>query len=135
MNQSIDNLIKIWSDEIESVEVEGYKRSIISTRKNIVSLNTPEYHITFDLDYLEKDGNEIGDYGHKLYSRWGFKLINLFTDKLKCDEGITPNSNWTEITFKNDYADYINYNRFTFKVSVFDPLKILRDEKLKLLGF
>jgi len=127
-------LIKIWSEEIESIEVDGYKRKILYTDNNIIGIKCPEYHITFNLDYLEKDDKEIDDYSHKLYSRWGFKVINIFTDKLKCEEGITSNSNWTEITFKNDYADFIYYNRFTFKVSLFDYLKVLRDEKLKSLG-
>jgi hypothetical protein len=127
-------LIKIWSEEIESIEVDGYKRKILYTDNNIIGIQCPEYHITFNLDYLKKDNKEIDDYSNKLYSIWGFKVINIFTDKLKCEEGITSNSNWTEITFKNDYADFIYYNRFTFKVSLFDYLKVLRDEKLKLLG-
>ena len=60
--------------------------------------------------------------------------LDIFIEKLKCDNGFTQNSNWTEITFKNDYADFISYKRFNFRVSLFDPLKILRDERLKSLG-
>jgi hypothetical protein len=131
----MDNLIELWKNDLEQITIDGYQRKVISVDKNQTGRKVKEFILTFKLDYLEKDDNVIDDYGDKVYSRWGYNVINLFIEKLKDEEDFIPSSNWTEITFKNDYADWIYYNRYTFRVSVFDPIKILRYEKLKKLGF
>jgi len=131
----MDNLIELWKNDLEQITIDGYQRKVISVDKNQTGRKVKEFILTFKLDYLEKDDNVIDDYGDKVYSRWGYNVINLFIEKLKGEEDFIPSSNWTEITFKNDYADWIYYNRYTFRVSVFDPIKILRYEKLKKLGF
>ena len=131
----LEKLIEIWKNDLENIQVDGYSRKVIEVNSNITGRKEfDEKILTFQLEDLKKDNDIIDDYGHKFYSRWGYKVINLFIEKLKGDEDFTPSSNWTEITFKNDFADWIYYNRYTFRVSVFNPVKILRDEKLKLLG-
>ena len=131
----LEKLIEIWKNDLENIQVDGYTRKVINVDSKITGRKEfDEKILTFQLEDLKKDNDIIDDYGHKFYSRWGFKVINLFIEKLKGDEDFTPSSNWTEITFKNDFADWIYYNRYTFRVSVFNPVKILRDEKLKLLG-
>ncbi len=131
----MENLIEIWKVDIEKIVVDGYNRKVIEVTPNITGRKEfDEKILIFQLEDLTKDNDIIDDYGHKLYSRWGFKVINLFIEKLKDGEDFTASSNWTEITFKNDYADWIYYNRYTFRVSLFNPVKILRDEKLRILG-
>ena len=131
----MENLIEIWKVDIEKIVVDGYNRKVIEVTSNITGRKEfDEKILIFQLEDLTKDNDIIDDYGHKLYSRWGFKVINLFIEKLKDGEDFTASSNWTEITFKNDYADWIYYNRYTFRVSLFNPVKILRDEKLRILG-
>ena len=131
----LEKLIEIWKNDLENIQVDGYSRKVIEVTSNITGRKEfDEKILTFKLEDLKKDDDIIDDYGHKFYSRWGYDVINLFIEKLKGDEDFTPSSNWTEITFKNDFADWIYYNRYTFRVSVFNPVKILRDEKLKLLG-
>jgi hypothetical protein len=131
----VENLIEIWKVDIEKIVVDGYNRKVIEVTPNITGRKEfDEKILIFQLEDLTKDNDIIDDYGHKLYSRWGFKVINLFIEKLKDGEDFTASSNWTEITFKNDYADWIYYNRYTFRVSLFNPVKILRDEKLRILG-
>jgi hypothetical protein len=131
----VENLIEIWKVDIEKIVVDGYNRKVIEVTSNITGRKEfDEKILIFQLEDLTKDNDIIDDYGHKLYSRWGFKVINLFIEKLKDGEDFTASSNWTEITFKNDYADWIYYNRYTFRVSLFNPVKILRDEKLRILG-
>ena len=131
----LEKLIEIWKNDLENIQVDGYSRKVIEVDSRITGRKEfDEKILTFKLEDLKKDDDIIDDYGHKFYSRWGYDVINLFIEKLKGDEDFTPSSNWTEITFKNDFADWIYYNRYTFRVSVFNPVKILRDEKLKLLG-
>ena len=131
----LEKLIEIWKSDLENIQVDGYSRKVIEVDSRITGRKEfDEKILTFKLEDLKKDNDIIDDYGHKFYSRWGYNVINLFIEKLKGDEDFTPSSNWTEITFKNDFADWIYYNRYTFRVSVFNPVKILRDEKLKLLG-
>lgn len=131
----LEKLIEIWKNDLENIQVDGYSRKVIEVDSRITGRKEfDEKILTFKLEDLKKDNDIIDDYGHKFYSRWGYNVINLFIEKLKGDEDFTPSSNWTEITFKNDFADWIYYNRYTFRVSVFNPVKILRDEKLKLLG-
>lgn len=131
----LEKLIEIWKNDLENIQVDGYTRKVINVDSKITGRKEfDEKILTFQLEDLKKDNDIIDDYGHKFYSRWGYKVINIFIEKLKGDEDFTPSSNWTEITFKNDFADWIYYNRYTFRVSVFNPVKILRDEKLKLLG-
>ena len=131
----LEKLIEIWKNDLENIQVDGYTRKVIEVNSNITGRREfDEKILTFQLEDLKKDDDIIDDYGHKLYSRWGFKVINLFIEKLKGDEDFTTSSNWTEITFKNDFADWIYYNRYTFRVSLFNPVKILRDEKLRILG-
>ena len=132
----LEKLIEIWKNDLENIQVDGYSRKVIEVNSNTTGRREfDEKILTFQLEDLKKDDDIIiDDYGHKLYSRWGFKVINLFIEKLKGDEDFTTSSNWTEITFKNDFADWIYYNRYTFRVSVFNPVKILRDEKLRILG-
>ena len=131
----LEKLIEIWKNDLENIQVDGYSRKVINVDSKITGRKEfDEKILTFQLEDLKKDDDIIDDYGHKFYSRWGYNVINLFIEKLKGDEDFTPSSNWTEITFKNDFADWIYYNRYTFRVSVFNPVKILRDEKLKLLG-
>ena len=131
----LEKLIEIWKNDLENIQVDGYSRKVIEVDSRITGRKEfDEKILTFKLEDLKKDNDIIDDYGHKFYSRWGYDVINLFIEKLKGDEDFTPSSNWTEITFKNDFADLIYYNRYTFRVSVFNPVKILRDEKLKLLG-
>jgi hypothetical protein len=131
----LEKLIEIWKNDLENIQVDGYSRKVIEVDSRITGRKEfDEKILTFKLEDLKKDNDIIDDYGHKFYSRWGYDVINLFIEKLKGDEDFTPSSNWTEITFKNDFADWIYYNRYTFRVSVFNPVKILRDEKLKLLG-
>ena len=131
----LEKLIEIWKNDLENIQVDGYTRKVIEVNSKITGRKEfDEKILTFQLEDLKKDDDIIDDYGHKFYSRWGYDVINLFIEKLKGDEDFTPSSNWTEITFKNDFADWIYYNRYTFRVSVFNPVKILRDEKLKLLG-
>ena len=131
----LEKLIEIWKNDLENIQVDGYSRKVIEVDSRITGRKEfDEKILTFKLEDLKKDNDIIDDYGHKSYSRWGYDVINLFIEKLKGDEDFTPSSNWTEITFKNDFADWIYYNRYTFRVSVFNPVKILRDEKLKLLG-
>ena len=131
----LEKLIEIWKNDLENIQVDGYTRKIINVDSKITGRKEfDEKILTFQLEDLKKDNDIIDDYGHKFYSRWGYKVINIFIEKLKGDEDFTPSTNWTEITFKNDFADWIYYNRYTFRVSVFNPVKILRDEKLKLLG-
>lgn len=125
----------MWKGDLEKIVVDGYTRKVIEVTSNITGRKEfDEKILIFQLEDLIKDNDIIDDYGHKLYSRWGFKVINLFIEKLKDGEDFTASSNWTEITFKNDYADWIYYNRYTFRVSLFNPVKILRDEKLRILG-
>jgi hypothetical protein len=129
------NLTEIWKNEIESIEVNGWTRRVLSISDEKIHYDKT-YLISFELDYLNKDGIEIDDFSNKFYSKWSFKLMNSFIDKLKFDcDDYTPSSNWTEITFKNDFADYIEYNTYYFKVSLFEPITILREENLRLLGF
>ena len=131
----MENLIEMWKGDLEKIVVDGYNRKVINVDSKITGRKEfDEKILTFQLEDLTKDNDIIDDYGHKLYSRWGFKVINLFIEKLKDGEDFTASSNWTEITFKNDYADWIYYNRYTFRVSLFNPVKILRDEKLRILG-
>lgn len=135
----LQKLIEIWTNDLEKIQVDGYTRKVTNSKPQVTSFcctikDFDEKIITFELGDLIKDDQIIDDYGHKFYSRWGYNVINLFIDKLKGDEDFTPSDNWKEITFKNDFADWIYYNRYTFRVSVFNPVKILRDEKLKLLG-
>ena len=131
----MENLIEIWKGDLEKIVVDGYTRKVINVDSKITGRKEfDEKILIFQLEDLIKDNDIIDDYGHKLYSRWGFKVINLFIEKLKDGEDFTASSNWTEITFKNDYADWIYYNRYTFRVSLFKPVKILRDEKLRILG-
>lgn len=131
----MENLIEIWKGDLEKIVVDGYTRKVINVDSKITGRKEfDEKILTFQLEDLTKDNDIIDDYGHKLYSRWGFKVINLFIEKLKDGEDFTTSSNWTEITFKNDFADWIYYNRYTFRVSLFNPVKILRDEKLRILG-
>lgn len=131
----LEKLIEIWKNDLENIQVDGYTRKVINVDSKITGRKEfDEKILTFQLEDLKKDNDIIDDYGHKFYSRWGYKVINIFIEKLKGDEDFTPSTNWTEITFKNDFADWIYYNRYTFRVSVFNPVKILRDEKLKLLG-
>ena len=131
----MENLIEIWKGDLEKIVVDGYTRKVINVDSKITGRKEfDEKILIFQLEDLIKDNDIIDDYGHKLYSRWGFKVINLFIEKLKDGEDFTASSNWTEITFKNDYADWIYYNRYTFRVSLFNPVKILRDEKLRILG-
>ena len=131
----LEKLIEIWKNDLENIQVDGYSRKVINVDSKITGRKEfDEKILTFKLEDLKKDDDIIDDYGHKFYSRWGYNVINLFIEKLKGDEDFTPSSNWTEITFKNDFADWIYYNRYTFRVSVFNPVKILRDEKLRILG-
>lgn len=131
----LEKLIEIWKNDLENIQVDRYRRKVINVDSKITGRKEfDEKILTFQLEDLKKDDDIIDDYGHKFYSRWGYDVINLFIEKLKGDEDFTPSSNWTEITFKNDFADWIYYNRYTFRVSIFNPVKILRDEKLKLLG-
>ena len=131
----MENLIEIWKGDLEKIVVDGYTRKVINVDSKITGRKEfDEKILIFQLEDLIKDNDIIDDYGHKLYSRWGFKVINLFIEKLKDGEDFTTSSNWTEITFKNDFADWIYYNRYTFRVSLFNPVKILRDEKLRILG-
>ena len=131
----LEKLIEIWKNDLENIQVDGYTRKVINVDSKITGRKEfDEKILTFQLEDLKKDDDIIDDYGHKFYSRWGYNVINLFIEKLKGDEDFTPSSNWTEITFKNDFADWIYYNRYTFRVSVFNPVKILRDEKLRILG-
>lgn len=131
----LEKLIEIWKNDLENIQVDGYSRKVINVDSKITGRKEfDEKILTFQLEDLKKDDDIIDDYGHKFYSRWGYNVINLFIKKLKGDEDFTPSSNWTEITFKNDFADWIYYNRYTFRVSVFNPVKILRDEKLRILG-
>lgn len=131
----LEKLIEIWKNDLENIQVDGYRRKVINVDSKITGRKEfDEKILTFQLEDLKKDDDIIDDYGHKFYSRWGYNVINLFIKKLKGDEDFTPSSNWTEITFKNDFADWIYYNRYTFRVSVFNPVKILRDEKLRILG-
>ena len=131
----LEKLIEIWKSDLENIQVDGYTRKVINVDSKITGRKEfDEKILTFQLEDLKKDDDIIDDYSHKFYSRWGFKVINLFIEKLKGDEDFTTSSNWTEITFKNDFADWIYYNRYTFRVSVFNPVKILRDEKLRILG-
>lgn len=132
----MDELVKIWTNDLELVDVDGYKIKILKTDVDEYNFHKlkDEVVITFKLGELSKEDLHIYDYGDKLYSRWGFKSINLFIHKLKGDEDYTPSPNWTEIKFKNDYANYIYYNRYMFRVSLFKPTIILREEKLKKLG-
>lgn len=131
----LEKLIEIWKNDLENIQVDGYTRKVIEVNSNITGRKEfDEKILTFQLEDLKKDDDIIDDYGHKFYSRWGYDVINLFIEKLKGDEDFTTSSNWTEITFKNDFADWIYYNRYTFRVSVFNPVKILRDEKLRILG-
>lgn len=131
----LEKLIEIWKSDLENIQVDGYTRKVINVDSKITGRKEfDEKILTFQLEDLKKDDDIIDDYGHKFYSRWGYNVINLFIKKLKGDEDFTPSPNWTEITFKNDFADWIYYNRYTFRVSVFNPVKILRDEKLRILG-
>lgn len=132
----MDELVKIWTNDLELVDVDGYKRKVLKVDVDEYNFRKlkDETILTFKLEELSKEDLYIDDYGDKLYSRWGFKSINLFIHKLKGDEDYIPSANWTEITFKNNYANYIYYNRYMFRVSIFKPTIILRDEKLKKLG-
>ena len=78
-----DSLIKIWSEDIESVVVDGWSRKVSSTKNEIIGIKCPEYHITFELDDLSKGDKTIDDYSNKLYSKWGFEIINIFIEKFR----------------------------------------------------
>ena len=107
----LEKLIEIWKNDLENIQVDGYTRKVINVDSKITGRKEfDEKILTFQLEDLKKDNDIIDDYGHKLYSRWGFKVINLFIEKLKGDEDFTTSSNWTEITFKNDSTKFFKLN-------------------------
>ena len=128
-------IIKDWIDAIESIEIDGLKRKVISKKPNdfggVVSLSA-------QLTDLENINEEDLDYKSSRYTKFAFDFINIFIEKLKTGESIN-NSNWTQVDFYDEFNKkyaYVEYRTFNFIVSCqFDKyVELTREKKLNRLG-
>ena len=68
----MDELVKIWTNDLELVDVDGYKVKILKVDVDEYNFHKlkDEVVITFKLGELSIEDLHIYDYGDKLYSRW-----------------------------------------------------------------
>ena len=130
-----EDIIKDWISDVESIDVGGYKRKVISKKSNDLGRVTS---LSAELTDLSNDEEEDIDYKSRKYSRFCFDFINIFIEKLKTGE-VRNNSNWTYIEFYDGgdrpYA-YVEYKTFNFIISTDynKYVELTREKKLKELG-
>lgn len=130
-----EDIIKEWISIVESIEVDGFKRKVISKKSNDLGRVTS---LSGELTDLSSDDDEDIDYKSRRYSRFCFDFINIFIEKLKIGE-VRNNSNWTYIEFYDGgdrpYA-YVEYKTFNFIISTDynKYVELTREKKLKELG-
>ena len=130
-----EDIINEWISIVESIEVDGFKRKVISKKSNDLGRVTS---LSAELTDLSNDDDEDIDYKSRRYSRFCFDFINVFIEKLKTGE-VRNNDNWTYIEFydggNRPYA-YIEYRTFNFIISTDynKYVELTREKKLKELG-
>ena len=130
-----EDIIKEWISSIESIEVDGLRRKVVSKRSNDLGGVSS---LSARLTDLSNDKEEDLDYKSRGYSKFCFEFINIFIEKLKTGE-VRNNSNWTYVEFyDNDnkrYA-YVEYRTFNFIISTDynKYVELTREKKLKELG-
>lgn len=130
-----EDIIKDWISIVESIQIDGFKRKVISKKSNDLGRVTS---LSAELTDLSNDEEEDIDYKSRRYSKFCFDFINIFIEKLKIGE-VRNNDNWTYIEFydggNRPYA-YVEYKTFNFIISTdyHKYVEITREKKLKELG-
>ena len=137
-------IVQLWKEEIESINIRGYTRKIEST--NCFQMNqyyTGHPHLTdcYKVNFNFEDGitsynpcNEImlqsGEI-KKMKDDWHHELERLFTQKF----GTPIESISDEVRFENEICDYMTNQGYRFIIQFYVPgyLSKRREEKIKKL--
>jgi hypothetical protein len=129
-----EDIIKEWISSIESIEIDGLRRKVVSKRSNDLG---KIINLSAELTDLSDDKEENLDYKSRGYSKFCFEFINIFIEKLKTGE-VRNNSNWTCVEFydNNKRYAYVEYKTFNFIISTDynKYVELTREKKLKELG-
>jgi hypothetical protein len=126
-------LAEEWRLEIESIVVDGWSRGA-SMSLRLPGWADPKLRVSVDLSPLARGSEEDEDFSGRRYSRWAFRLSELWKDRIgSWGEEYWHSANWTRIW--NGWIDS-EYRVWSFSV-VADAERLAvaeRDRRLRLLG-
>jgi hypothetical protein len=126
-------LAEEWRLEIESISVDGWSRSA-SASLDLPDWIYPKLRVSMELSPLFRGGEEDEDFSGKRYSRWAFRLSELWKDRIESwGEEYWHSANWTRVW--NSWIDS-EYRVWSFSVAAdADRLAAAeRDRRLRQLG-
>jgi len=127
-------IINIWKNEIENINVKGITRKVSSVDFFPMKSRYHPHSEAWKVNFNFQDGISSGNDPLKNYGMWEIELnthfILKFGDKYK--EG--PNSG--ELQFNNSLCEYMTYQGYRFIIQFYPDqfISILRDRKLNELG-
>lgn len=126
-------LAEEWRLEIESICVDGWSRRASATL-GLPCWDDPRLRFSAELSELEKGGRELEDLSDRLYSRWAFRLSEVWKAKIESfGEEYWHSANWTRVW--NSWIES-EYRVWSFSVvAVAESLAAAeRDRRLGQLG-
>ena len=126
-------LAEEWRLEIESICVDGWSRSA-SMSARLPDWADPMLRVSIDLSPLLRGGEEDEDFSGRRYSRWAFRLSELWKARIESfGDEYWSSANWTRVW--NPWIDS-EYRVWSFSVAAdSDRLAVAeRDRRLRQLG-
>lgn len=137
MDNIIQNISDRWVEIIESIEYNGYRRTIVSKSMGRVEtfFNNPFHHIRIHLTTKERASIELkfnntestkGEY------KWKILLINAFLSELKVDDMMPTHFCKDEYHFRNYAVDFFILTPESIKIQFYPQafLPIHRDRQI-----
>lgn len=126
-------LAEEWRLEIESISVDGWSRAA-SVSLDLPGWAYPKLRFSAELSPLFRGAEQDEDFSGKRYSRWAFRLSELWKARIESfGEEYWSSANWTRVW--NPWIDS-EYRVWSFSVAA-DADRLVaaeRDRRLRQLG-
>lgn len=126
-----EQIKKIFTELVESIEVDGYYRSVnrfdFLNRSEGIGIRLSEFK------NRDESMPEI-DLGNKIHNKWYFRLYNKIIEEYTNSEEdyISTNDNYSTIKFYTDWIKKLEYTPYNLYITLSIPgmTEFIRDKKI-----
>lgn len=126
-----EKIKKIFTELVESIEVDGYYRSVnrfdFLNRSEGIGIRLSEFK------NRDESMPEI-DLGNKIHNKWYFRLYNKIIEEYTNSEEdyISTNDNYSTIKFYTDWIKKLEYTPYNLYITLSIPgmTEFIRDKKI-----
>lgn len=131
---TIEQIVEIWKNEIESINIRGYSRKISSSQFSNPPRRHDLYRINFKFEghhYFNQ--KERDDWKKELESNFVEKFKSSYTGSFSPEQAIRRNADF--ILFNNEYCDFFGWENGDLIIQFYlsSVVSKIREEKLKEL--